>query len=74
MPAARTRKLKPLKRRLAAKTRNNSLGKNLTDNGINPVIFESSTPLSSEEFIINKKVKTKKTKLVGIKPKTKKNK
>jgi hypothetical protein len=25
MPAARTRKLKPLKRRLAAKTRNNSL-------------------------------------------------
>jgi hypothetical protein len=38
-----------------------------------PLIIESSTPVSSEEAIIGKKGKTKKTKLVGIKPKTKKN-
>ena len=38
------------------------------------LIIESSSPVSSEEVIIRKKGKTKKTKLVGIKPKTKKNK
>ena len=38
------------------------------------LIVESSTPVSSEEVVIAKKGKTKKTKLVGIKPKTKKNK
>ena len=38
------------------------------------LIVESESPVSSEEFKINKKGKTKKTKLVGIKPKTKKNK
>ena len=41
------------------------------------LIIESSSPVSSEEIVIEKKEKTKKTKktkLVGIKPKTKKNK
>ena len=38
------------------------------------LIIESTSPVSSEEFVIKKKGKTKKTKLVGIKPKTKKNK
>jgi len=39
------------------------------------LIIESSSPVSSEaEVVIGKKDKTKKTKLVGIKPKTKKNK
>jgi hypothetical protein len=39
-----------------------------------PLIIESSSPVSSEEAVTKKKGKTKKTKLVGIKPKTKKNK
>jgi len=38
------------------------------------LIIESSSSVSPEEFVIVKKNKTKKTKLVGIKPKTKKNK
>jgi hypothetical protein len=38
------------------------------------LIIESTSPVSSEEYVIGKKGKTKKTKLVGIKPKTKKNK
>jgi len=38
------------------------------------LIIESSSSVSPEEFVINKKNKKKKTKLFGIKPKTKKNK